>query len=130
MAGLEKCRWVCRIQLTMPPARKLSGAAHYSPWVPQLKLKFAFAALSLFTLGTPAYAQLIDQGLCVRCLATAKAELTKCLEAAISQEDKKSCQEKRETHAKTCENECKIEKAAETALIREGKLDTKILPRE
>ena len=77
-------------------------------------LKFKLV-LALFTIlfGTPVYAQ-IDQSLCVQCLETAKAELKKCLEAAISQEDKKSCQEKQETHQKTCENECKIEKAAES----------------
>ena len=37
----------------------------------------------------------------------------------MSQEDKKSYQEKQETHTKTCENECKIAKAAEDAIIRE-----------
>jgi hypothetical protein len=64
-------------------------------------------------LGTPVYAQ-IDQSLCVQCLATTKEELKKCIDAAISQEDKRSCHEKQETHAKTCENECKIEKAAQS----------------
>ena len=64
-------------------------------------------------LGTPVWAQ-IDQSLCVQCRATAKEELKKCLEEAISQEDKKSCQEKQDTHAKTCENECKIEEAAKS----------------
>ena len=80
-------------------------------------MKFALAfALFPFTLllpGTPIYAQ-IDQSLCVQCLATAKEELKKCLDEAISQEDKKSCQQKQDTHAKTCENECKIEKAAQS----------------
>jgi hypothetical protein len=92
-------------------------------------LKFTLAfAFPLIMLGTPIYAQMIDQSLCVQCVTTAKAELTKCLEAAISQEDKKSCQEKQETHAKTCENECKIERAAEIAIIREGQSATNRTP--
>lgn len=86
-----------------------------------LKFKLMFGLFSLLLLETPLYAQIIDQSLCTQCLITAKAELKKCLEAAISQEDKKSCQGKQETHAKTCENECKIAKAAEDAIIREGK---------
>jgi len=72
--------------------------------------------LSLFILliGTPVHAQ-IDQSLCELCLATAREELRKCLIEAISQEDKKSCQRKQETRAKTCEDgECKIERAAES----------------
>ena len=49
--------------------------------------------------------------LCLHCLNTAQDELKKCLDAAISQEDKKSCHEKQETRTKTCaEGECKIEK--------------------
>lgn len=85
-----------------------------------LKFKLLFGLFSLLLLGAPTHAQVIDQSLCTQCLTTAKAELKKCLEAAISQEDKKSCQEKQETHTKTCENECKIAKAAEDAIIREN----------
>lgn len=49
--------------------------------------------------------------LCLECLNTARDELKKCLDAAISQEDKKSCHEKQETRTKTCaDGECKIEK--------------------
>jgi hypothetical protein len=49
------------------------------------------------------------QSLCLQCLNAAQEELKKCLEGAISQEDKKSCSEKQEARAKTCENgECKI----------------------
>lgn len=81
-----------------------------------MKFKFMFAWFPLIMLGAPVYAQIIDQSLCVQCLTTSKAELTKCLEAAISQEDKRSCHEKRETRAKACENECKIERAAESAI--------------
>ena len=80
-----------------------------------MKFTFAFALFPLIMLGTPIYAQTIDQSLCVQCLATAKAELKKCLDEAISQEDKKSCQERQAAHTATCENgECKIERAAES----------------
>ena len=56
-------------------------------------------------------AQADAQSLCLQCLKAAQEELKKCLEGAISQEDKKSCAEKQEARAKTCENgECKIER--------------------
>ncbi len=59
-----------------------------------MKFKLVLALFpSSYLLGTPIYAQ-IDQSLCMQCLATAKEELKKCLDEAISQEDKKSCQEK------------------------------------
>lgn len=95
-----------------------------------LKFKFSFALYPFIMLGTPSYAQIIDQSLCVQCLTRSKAELTQCLEAAISQEDKKSCQDKQETHAKTCENECKIERAAESAIKRDGQSVTHRTPSE
>lgn len=51
------------------------------------------------------------KSLCSQCLAVAREELKKCLDEAISQEDKKTCQEKQETRTKTCaDGECKIEK--------------------
>ncbi|MBK5281845.1 MAG: hypothetical protein JJE16_07145, partial [Nitrospiraceae bacterium] len=57
-------------------------------------------------------AQAGAQSLCLQCLKATRDELKKCLDAAISQEDKKSCQEKQETRAKTCDNgECKLERA-------------------
>ena len=50
--------------------------------------------------------------LCVQCLKAAQDELRKCLDAAISQEDKKSCLQKQEARAKTCDNgECKLGRA-------------------
>jgi hypothetical protein len=86
----------------------------------ELKFKLVFALLSLILLGTPVYAQ-IDQTLCLQCLTTAKEELKKCLDEAISQEDKKSCQEKQETRTKTCDNgECKIERATQSENKSEG----------
>ena len=51
------------------------------------------------------------QSLCTQCIQAAQEEGKKCLDSAISQEDKKSCLEKQETRLKTCENgECKIER--------------------
>ena len=50
--------------------------------------------------------------LCLQCLKAAEDGVKKCLEAAISQEDKKSCHEKRDTRTKACTSgQCKIEKA-------------------
>jgi hypothetical protein len=73
-----------------------------------MKLKLAFALFPLMLLGAPLYAE----SLCVQCLDAAKAELKKCLEEAISQEDKISCEEKKEARAKSCEDgECQIERA-------------------
>jgi len=77
-----------------------------------MKFKLILALFPIL-LGAPVHAQ-IDQSLCVECLATAKEELKKCLDEAISQEDKKSCQEKQKTRTKSCEDgECKIERAAQ-----------------
>ena len=51
------------------------------------------------------------QSLCLQCLKATRDELKKCLDAAISQEDKKSCLEKQETRTKTCDNgECNLER--------------------
>ena len=72
------------------------------------------ALFAFIMLATPTYGQVIDRSLCDQCLTTSKAELQRCLEAAISQEDKKFCQVKQDTHMKNCENECKIEKAAQS----------------
>ena len=61
----------------------------------------------LVFLGSPVYAQ----SLCTDCLRAALEALTKCLENAISQEDKLSCTEKQEARSKSCSNgECKIER--------------------
>ena len=67
------------------------------------------AANSAKAIADAKKAQADAQSLCLKCLEAAKEELKKCLEGAISQEDKKSCAEKQEARAKTCENgECKI----------------------
>ena len=82
--------------------------------VTDMKFSLVFALFPLISLATPIYAQ-IDQSLCVQCLETAKEELEKCLGEAISQEDKKSCQEKERTRTTTCTNgECKIERAVQS----------------
>lgn len=93
----------------------------------KLEFKLAFALFPLLMLGTPIYAQVIDGSLCEQCLTAAKAELNRCLEAAISKEDKRSCHEKQETHVKNCENECKIERETEAAIIRESAPTKQIL---
>ena len=86
---------------------------HKHHWRANMKLKLVLALFPIL-LSTPVYAQ-IDQSLCVKCLATAKEEIKKCLDEAISQEDKMSCQEKQTTQAKTCETgECAIERAAQS----------------
>lgn len=52
--------------------------------------------------------------LCRQCLDAAKQELKKCMEAAISVEDKASCHEKHDAKSKSCEEgECKLEQAAQ-----------------
>lgn len=53
------------------------------------------------------------ESLCQQCLDAAKQELKKCMEAAISAEDKVSCHVKHDAKAKSCEEgECKLEQAA------------------
>lgn len=96
-----------------------------------MKFKFAFALFPLIMLGTPIYAQIIDQNPCVQCLTTAKAKLKTCLDGAISQEDKKSCVERQETRTKTCDNsECKIESAAQSRILSEALSATNRTPSE
>ena len=85
-----------------------------------MKFKLEFALFSLLLLGTPVYAQ-IDQSLCVQCLKAAQDELKKCLDEAISHEDKTSCAERQAVRTKTCEDgECQIERAAESGNKAEG----------
>jgi hypothetical protein len=94
----------------------------------RLKFEYALPLFSFLMLSAPVFAQSIDKTLCMQCLTTAKDELRKCLDAAISQEDKKSCRERQETHTKTCENECKIERAAESSIIPESQSATNKTP--
>jgi hypothetical protein len=72
-----------------------------------MKAKLVFVLFPIMLLGVPLYAQ----SLCSQCIKAGQDELKKCLDSAISQEDKKSCLEKQETRSKTCEDgECKIER--------------------
>ena len=76
-----------------------------------MNIILAFALFPLLFLGSPAYAQ----NLCIDCLKAAQEELKKCLQSAISQEDKKSCVERQQARAKVCENgECEIERGKST----------------
>ena len=43
------------------------------------------------------------EGPCEKCRNAVQQALAKCLESAISQEDKKSCMEKKEPRLKACE---------------------------
>jgi hypothetical protein len=70
-----------------------------------------FALFSLLFLGSPVYAQ----SPCSECLKVATEELKKCLDNAISADDKISCDESQQAQAKTCVNgECKIERIERT----------------
>ena len=73
-----------------------------------MNITLAFALCSIMLLGTPGYAQ----NPCVDCLKAAQEQLSQCLSNAISQEDKKSCVERRQEKSKTCDSsECVIERA-------------------
>jgi hypothetical protein len=66
-----------------------------------------FALLPFFVLVMPVHAQTP----CSDCLNAAAAEAQKCLDNAISADDKVSCLEDREAHTKVCRNrECQIER--------------------
>lgn len=87
-----------------------SGISHRRT---DMKFKLVFVVFPLLLLGTPIYGQ-IDQSLCVQCLTAAQDKLKKCLDEAISHEDKTSCAERQAVRTKTCEDgECKIERGAE-----------------
>lgn len=71
----------------------------------------ACVVVLLLLLGAPAQAQ----PLCEDCLKASQDQLTQCLESAISAEDKKSCLERQEAKAKTCETgTCKMERDRST----------------
>ncbi len=71
----------------------------------------ACVVVSFLLLGVPANAQ----HLCGDCLKAAQGQLKQCLESAISAEDKKSCLERQEAKANTCETgACKMERDRST----------------
>ena len=80
-----------------------------------MNITLAVALFSFLFLGSPVYAQISPQSGCLDCLEAARNQLKQCLDSAISQEDKKSCAERQEAHAKVCEKgECEIERAKNT----------------
>ncbi len=66
-----------------------------------MKRHGVFAVVSLVFLVAPLYAG--AEGPCEKCRNAVHQELAKCIESAISQEDKKSCMEKKEPRLKACE---------------------------
>jgi hypothetical protein len=82
-----------------------------APLDPKAKDDAVEAANSAEALADAKKAQPDAQSLCTQCIKAAQEEMKKCLDSAISTEDKKSCMEKQETRTKTCSNgECKIER--------------------
>ena len=72
-----------------------------------MKVALAFALFPVLFLAAPVHAQ----GPCSECLKAAQEELKQCLDSAISEEDKISCDQNQQAQAKACENgECKIER--------------------
>ena len=50
-----------------------------------------------------------DENPCDKCLKDSQKELMKCLEGAISEEDKKTCTEKNDQRVQSCNQlECKL----------------------
>ena len=75
-----------------------------------MKRYVVFAVLSLIFLATPLDAA--DENPCEKCRHDANKELAKCIEGAISQEDKQTCTEKADERIKACDQlECKINPA-------------------
>ena len=72
-----------------------------------MNLILAFTLIPFLFFGTPVDAE----SPCLECFRVAQEELTRCLDNAISQEDKISCEDKQQAQAKVCENgECKLER--------------------
>lgn len=66
-----------------------------------MKQHVVFAVFLLMFLVAPLYAS--AEGSCEKCRNAVQQELAKCIEGAISQEDKKSCVEKNEPRLQACE---------------------------
>ena len=72
-----------------------------------MKGQVVLTVASLIALAVPLLGG--AEGVCEKCRQAAQQELAKCIEAAISQQDKKSCTEKNDLRMKTCEDGvCKI----------------------
>ena len=66
-----------------------------------MKRHVVFAVFLSVFLVAPLYAG--EVGSCEKCRTAVQQELAKCIESAISQEDEKSCMEKKEPRLKACE---------------------------
>ena len=74
---------------------------------PVMNVRLALALLPLLFLSSPVYAQ----SPCSECLKAAEKDLKKCLDNAISADDKISCEENRQAGMKVCvRGECTIER--------------------
>ena len=72
-----------------------------------MRRRVMFAVFSVMLLVAPLYAA--DDNPCDKCKSDANKEMVKCIESAISQEDKKTCTEKGEERVKACTQlECKL----------------------
>ena len=72
-----------------------------------MSVRLALALLPLMFLSSPVYAQ----SPCSECLKAAEKDLKKCLDNAISADDKISCEESRQAGMKACvRGECTIER--------------------
>ncbi len=91
-------------------------------------IRMVLAMFSVAFVSSFAHAQ-NDHILCTQCVMKAKAELNRCLEAAISREDKESCTEKNESQTQSCsDGVCKIEKAAQGGTTSEKQQERKSSP--
>lgn len=91
-------------------------------------IRMVLAMFSIALVSSFAYAQ-NDHILCTQCVMKAKAELNRCIEAAISREDKESCTEKNESQTQSCsDGVCKIEKAAQGGNTTERHQERKATP--
>jgi hypothetical protein len=66
-----------------------------------MKRHVVFAVCSLMFLVAPLRADAEEP--CEKCRNAVQQELAKCIKSAISQEDKKSCVEKKDPRLQTCE---------------------------
>jgi hypothetical protein len=74
---------------------------------PVMNVRLALALLPLLFLGSPVHAQ----SPCSECLKAAEKDLKKCLDNAISADDKISCEENRQAGMKVCvRGDCTIER--------------------
>lgn len=74
-----------------------------------MSIRSGFALFPLLLLGIPAFAE----PTCFECLSATQEELRRCLNNAISEEDKLQCDLNQRDQARACEDgECKVEREA------------------